>query len=51
MNNIKNMRLYDDRKGAVFDVPEKEIKVFSQIAKNLNDRSVKIYKCETLPKL
>ena len=44
------MKLTSDRKGAVFDFPTNELKIFEKVSEGLTD-GLKVHKCEVLPEI
>lgn len=45
------MKLLKNKKGAVFDISEKSVKMFEGIAKGLESQNIIIKRAETLPEI
>ena len=50
VRKARNMKLTSDRKGAVFDFPTNELKIFEKVSEGLTD-GLKVHKCEVLPEI
>lgn len=50
VRKARNMKLTSDRKGAVFDFPTSELKIFEKVSEGLTD-GLKVHKCEVLPEI